>query len=383
MKYNYLVEGNNGEIHPASFFYFYPIEIDDYVSFYKNHNDKAYPVMAFIYLTHQCGDRCPGCFVNNIYERDATLNKSVLKDLLTDLAEGGALSVKFAGREPTSSKHLGYALKTSYQLGMKSLVITSAAKIDQHADEIAQYCTHLRISLNTISEERHALLHYPKDDSLKFNDRIKYTREILKKRRDLKLVSGATFLVRGTTIDETIEFAKMCKELGFDYIRYTVLDQDQGKYPERWLQIYYKLLTFENKKFDIYMDEAIDYPVSYRTDNIPTNLFDPALISRVTIHATGDVSSCQEGWRADWPKEKMAFYGNLHEESFSEIWNGHKRKDFLKFIRTYIRKENGNPPGCKNCKYNEFNYIHRWIIKKINSTQNTIFKKKYWNSFYS
>ena len=358
-KYNYLINENNQRV-PDTMFYFYPLDLSDYYNYYKNVTITSYPLMAFIYLTHRCHDRCVGCFVQNITDPAADLDWQVIKSLLYSLKQGGTKAVKFAGREPSVSPHLGRTLELSSELGLKSLLITSGANIDQHSESISKYCTHLRVSLNTISEEEHNVLHRPSKRALPFSVRLRVLENILKERNATGKVSGSTFLIRSQTIDYAVEYAQMCKQLGFNYVRFTTLDEAKGKSEHMLTKLYEKLHLEETSSFAIFLHDGLpeknylDYNFSFHP-----LLTDPAITTRVTIHANGDVNACQEGWRSNWG-DYTATFGNLNEQSFDAIWTGEKRISFVKHI-TETFASNCVPQGCSSCKYSDFNYLQKWI----------------------
>lgn len=369
-KYNYIVNSKNGEFFPASDFYLYPVTANDYAELYKNYTKESYPVMAFIYLTNRCADNCNGCFARLIEDGDAELSWPIIERLLQDLSTHGTKAIKLAGREPTSSPYLGKCLELSAKLGLRSVCISSGARIDKFKNELSNYCTHLRLSLNTINQELHENIHHPNADALKFNDRIKYASEIIEQRKTNGLITGATYLVREAKDTTAYEYAKMCKKMGFNYVRYTLLDNAKGNWNESWEKTYFKLLTLEDENFKINIHNSI---VGKDIDIQNLELIDPAIVSRVVIHANGKVNSCQEGWRGKWDEDNIATFGNINDNTFYDIWTGQKRFHFLNYIREgHIKgmKEcgsciSGNKVCKNNCKYSGFNLLQKWIIKQL------------------
>lgn len=378
-KYNYIVNMKNGEICEATDFYFYPLSANDYASYYKNYTAMNYPLMAFIYLTNRCSDNCIGCFARTIEDGNAELDWSLLKALLIDLAQHGTKAIKLAGREPTSSPNLSKCLKLSSELGMKSIVISSGAEIDNHIDALSKYCTHLRLSLNTVNQDLHEKLHRPTEKALKFNDRIKYIQDIVNQRIQKNLITGATYLVRTPDDKLVMEYVDMCKELGLDYVRFSILDSDMGHWGDNWSKIYNQLLTKETEEFKIITHNPI-----IKQEIIVNNieLIDPAISSRAVIHANGKVNSCHEGWRGKWEETDIATFGNLNDSYFYSIWNGEKRKHFLDYIKDTHKNGllqhnkciEGNLVCANNCKYSSFNILQKWIISQVEKEKDSVFE---------
>lgn len=368
--YNYIVNEKNGNKFPCSDFYLYPLTANDYADVYRDYNYGDYPAMAFIYLTNKCTDNCIGCFAKAIEDGDKYLEKDVILSLLEDLAKNGTKAIKLAGREPSASPYLSDCLNKCKELGMKSLVITSGANIDKHEEALSTAVTHLRISLNTISQELHNQIHRPTEEALLYNDRVEYIRKIIKKRRELNLVTGATYLVRTSDDTNAYEYVQICKDLGFNYVRFTVLDENKGNWSDEWSNLYNKLLRFETDDFKIITHKKIpELNISVKN----SQLIDPAIISRVVIHANGKVNACHEGWRGKWIEKDMATFGNVNEMSFYDIWNGEKRKKFVEhIIETHKKGEEefgccvkGEAVCARNCKYDGFNTVQKWIVSQL------------------
>lgn len=376
--YNYIVNEKNGKKFPCSDFYLYPLTANDYAEVYKDYTFEKYPAMAFIYLTNKCTDNCVGCFAKAIEDGDKYLQKDVILSILEDLAEHGTKAIKLAGREPTASPYLSDCLYKAKELGLKSLVITSGANIDKHEEALSTAVTHLRISLNTISQELHNKIHRPTAEALCYNDRVSYIERIIKRRKELGLVTGATYLVRTSDDTNAYEYVQICKKLGFDYVRFTVLDENKGNWSDQWGNLYNKLLRFESDDFKIITHKKIPMVDIHVNQD---ELIDPAIISRVVIHANGKVNSCHEGWRGKWEEKDIATYGNVNEASFHSIWTGERRRKFIDHIIEAHKKGEedygccvkGEPVCAKNCKYDGFNTVQKWIISQLEENADTSF----------
>lgn len=119
-NYSQLLDTRTQATLTANPFYFYPLEPEDYIAFFKSYDgDQHYPLMAFLYLTHRCWDNCQGCFVQRIESPSAILPWEKIEQLLYDLAAGGVKSIKLAGRESTVSPYLGQTLDLCAELGLK------------------------------------------------------------------------------------------------------------------------------------------------------------------------------------------------------------------------------------------------------------------------
>lgn len=360
-KYSHLAIRSGERIY-ADPFYFYPLEAEDYIDYLRSYDsDERYPLMAFYYLTHRCWDACQGCFVAKIKSPTAEQPWDVIERTLRDLAAGGTQAVKFAGRESTVSPHLGRALDLSAELGMKTVLITAGANLGAHAESIARSCTHLRVSLNAVRPEVHKALHRPSRRALPYTERVRWVEWILRQRDAPDFTHGATFLVRLETLEDVVPYARLCRDLGFHYVRYAVLDDAERAWPTRWQEIRSQLFDLQSPTFQIWMNTSVQvtHPVPWWT--LPPQLLDPAVITRVTIHANGEVNACQEGWRGEWGATGFATFGNVHDMDFRDIWRGAARSQFLEQTRASFSRQSVVSPGCVNCKYHDLIKLLRWV----------------------
>lgn len=360
--YKALETVKTGLISRVTPFYFYPLEPEDYIAYLETHStDTRYPLMAFYYLTHRCWDACPGCFAAHIESPSADQPWDMIERTLKDLAAGGTCAVKFAGRESTVSPHLGAALDLCAETGLKTVLITSGANLREHASSIARSCTHFRVSLNTTDPGAHQRLHRPSKRAQSYMERLRWIEWILCRRDTPGYTHGATFLVRPETIADAIPYAVLCRNLGFHYVRYTVLDQAGGKWPEQWEDVWHQLQALQGNSFQVWLNEPVILPGEVPWWHLPDSLLDPALITRVTIHANGKVNACPEGWRESWGIPSFASFGNLYEESFRSIWCGARRMAFLRHVREVMRVRRTEVCKSGGCKYSHLNRLLRWI----------------------
>jgi radical SAM protein with 4Fe4S-binding SPASM domain len=64
----------------------------------------------------------------------------------------------------------------------------------------------------------------------------------------------------------------------------------------------------------------------------------------VVIKANGDVVACCVDWN------KSTRFGNIHEQSFAEIWTGERLRDFR---RMHLERRSAEHPSCRNWTFHE------------------------------
>ena len=247
---------------------------------------------------------------------------------------------------------------------MKSVLITAGANIAEHAESIAEYCTHLRLSENTTDPDFHVRRHRPGPRALRYEQRVACLRSIISMRAHRQVVNGATILVRPETIDDAVPFAHLCRELGFHYVRCTLQDEIEGEWKKRRPSVRMALLALDSEVFQVWKNDLAVVPPGAQWRDLPEALLDPALATRVTIHADGNVAACQEGWRGAWHEKDLAIYGNLNHQSFGEIWAGDRRRRFLSVLHKAFAAGYDSIPGCERCKYRSLNEVLRWMYWK-------------------
>ena len=179
-----------------------------------------------------------------------------------------------------------------------------------------------------------------------------------KTNNQLSCTLGAQTLLLPDNAHEMSALAKICQEIGLDYLVVKPYSQHLFSNPRiyeninynRFLELEEELSHFNTDKFQLIFrkhtmhkyletDEA-RYPKCYAT---------PFLWGYVM--ADGAVYGCSA-----YLLDKRFEYGNLNEKSFQEIWEGEKRKQNFLFIQHEL-----NIKDCrKNCRMDE---VNRYLYK--------------------
>lgn len=353
------------EEHFATESFFYPLNVEDYAKSYSdyklNGNINKYPLMATVTLYNNCPDHCFGCF--NAHQNDnKIIEKDVLRRLLEDLASSGTKVIKIAGREPSAYPYLEDFFVWCKELGLKTVMITSGAFISKYKELLKTHCDFLRVSLNANEAQTHKNIHNPIEEADDYKTRVETLKAILPYRKANGLITGTSFLIRDeVTENEFYPFAKKCKEMGVDFVRFSRINYFNNKentLPENVL----KAFELNDLTFNVrYHEQFIE------TNEQKSSVACPALLSRVVILADGSVVSCHSS--GILVKNGInGVYGNINEQSFKDIWTGDTRREVISTVFENLQKNFDNDKkykcdfcNCDSCKYSGFNAINRWF----------------------
>jgi len=317
------------------------------------------PVTITIDLTNKCNNRCPHC-ISYLKDKDE-LDYDILKHLLYDCSIIGVRGIVITGGgEPLLYKKLIDALKYGYNLGLKFGLITSGQDIGRSDNEwlqILKYLTWIRFSLDAGSSERYKYTHGLGKD--KFDGVIKLINRVtnIKYINKLSTTIGIGYIVNiDTTLMEQEDIHKAIKltiNKGLDYFQLRPL-----------------LMREKNNDIRVvdYLQKTKDY---VEKSGIDIELYNTSLQRRVdreydychgghfitSICANGKIYYC-----CILKNMKHGEIGNLHKNSFSEIWKSNVVREIGKSI---------NVSKCPNrCKNNIINNIINKLLKSSENKHN-------------
>lgn len=323
------------------------------VSEWYNKRD-CYPIYVEIGLTNACNHRCVFCALDFLKHSGNFIDTEIMLKTLKELSEKGVKSIMFAGEgESILHPDINLFVRTAKKNGIDiSITTNGVAFTKEKLKEILPYLSWIRFSIDSGSPENYAEIHQTKLTD--FDKLIENIKECVKLKKELKLdvVIGTQFLMIPQNKNEIIKLAKILSEIGVDNLQIKPYSKHPGSLnnliidSEEYNRIEKQLEEFNSNNFKIIfrksaikrIQEGIDYPECY------------GLPFFALIDANGDVIPCNLFY-----KNPEFIYGNLNENSFSEIWKGEKRKEILRKI-----KEKGCDNCRKGCRLDVINrYLHR------------------------
>lgn len=324
---------------------------------------KVYPIYCEISPVGNCNHRCAFCSVDYLGYVRRKLDSAKLLTAISNMAQNGVKSIMYAGEgEPLLHPDIGDIIVGTKARGIDVAITTNATALTEKLVEQAlSSVTWLKASINAGTPEAYAEVHQTKAKDFfrvieNLSDAVKW-----RNRNGWKTTLGAQIVLIQQNIHTAAELASLCREIGLDYLVVKPYSQNPNSTGT---------LDKGFDKFD-YRDESVkDLAAQLAEFNTPTfqvvyrertmaNLAEPERGYQV-CHATpfqwcyiqsdATVSACS----AHLLKPDFEL-GNLNSQSFSEIWEGEKRRALIERMRTF------DISVCrKNCRMNEVNkYLDR------------------------
>jgi len=325
----------------------------------------CYPIHVEIGPTNRCNHRCVFCALDWLEHGGYDIDKSVMISALEDMANHDVRSVVFAGEgEPLLHKDISLFVHHAKKSGLDVAITTNGVPFTpSRINEILPYLSWIRFSVNAGNPEIYSKVHRTKKEDFDKVIRNVSCSSKLERKEKLQTTIGVQTLVLSNNISTLSDLAKICKNAGADnlqvkpYSHHPKSKNDFSVGFSELKELEEKLMEFEDENFKILyrketmkrIEEGITYPECY------------GLPFFALIDAKGNVIPCNLFYdNADF------IYGNLYKKSFSEIWEGEKRKKVIDKIR-----ERGIENCRKGCRLDVINrYIHR--LKNPNLHDNFI-----------
>ena len=320
---------------------------------------KIYPIYVEISPYGGCNHRCTFCALDYMGYANIGLEFNKLKDTITNMAENGVKSIMFAGEgEPLLFKDLDLIAEHCSSVGIDTSLTTNFVPLNKKAVErYIENCSWIKVSLNAGTAKNYAAIHQTKEiDFDRVIDNLEFAIEH-KRKNNLKCTIGVQMLLLPDNKNEAVILAKKCKEIGVDYLVIKPYSQHLSSNTDKYKDIdYSKMMDIENDVCSISDD---DFSVIFRANTMNKHIESKPAYKKCYstpffwgyIAADGKVFGCS----AYLGRDEFC-YGNIYDESFSDIWEGEKRKKSYKYIMNEL-----DINDCRvNCRMDEVNrYLDR------------------------
>ena len=331
---------------------------------------KIYPIYVEISPYGGCNHRCTFCALDYMGYENIGLEFKILKDTLTDMAENGVKSVMFAGEgEPLLFKDLDLIVEHCISVGIDTSLTTNFVPLNKkNIEKCIENCSWIKVSLNAGTKESYGAIHQTNEkDFERVISNLKYALEY-RKQNNLKCTVGVQMLLLPENKDEALILAQICKGLGVDYLVIKPYSQHLSSETTKYADIDYstmldiedELKHISDEKFNVVfrantMKKYVEKKQSY--DKCHSTPFFWGYIA-----ADGKVFGCSAYLGND-----EFCYGNIYENSFSQIWESQKRQKSYEYIQNSLDIKN-----CRvNCRMDEVNR-YLWRLKNPNAHDNFI-----------
>ena len=283
------------------------------------------PVTLEIDPTNACNHNCIWCIDSEHRASHASQLKK--EDALRVIAEAKELGVRSlvikGGGEPLTYPHIEALLEQAHSLGFEVGIITNGERIIDHVDVIKKTCSWLRISLDAASAETHSSVHRPRNPDA-FSKICKGISAVAD-----TVYTGVIYIVHPYTFHEMTVAARRAKEVGCRYIGFKRVIADTEIFDAEMLMNIESNYLFARRQY-----ESEDFSVmGFRIYNFHDGRNRKPYPICLGHHLIGILCANGEMYACCSMRGVAEYsYGNIREQSLSEIWHSEKRKAVLEKI---------------------------------------------------
>ena len=326
----------------------------------------VFPVYAEIGPTSLCNHRCLMCGYEHLGHRNQSLEHERMMDLVDELHRSGIRSIVFAGDgEPLLNKATIPSIQRAAHSDIDCALSTNGFLLkERDAEILSGSLKWIRFSINGGNKTAYSLVHRTSEEA--FNVVINNVRMMtqVKRQRGHGITIGVQCVMLPENMDSVSELAVTVKESGADYFvvkpfypveKISYRSGDIHNDAIESLRHELKSMTDDNFNADIRLREL--------ESNSGRRVYDKCygINFIVIVTSNGDVYSCLPQIGDDRFK-----FGNIYENSFSEIWSGERKKAVMDFIDSF--NKDTCQPNCRNHRINEF----LWDLKHPHLHKNFI-----------
>jgi cyclic pyranopterin phosphate synthase len=329
---------------------------------------NIYPIYIEIGLYGGCNHRCIFCAFDFLKYKPEVLDETHLKKLILEASEKGVKSILYSGEgEPLLHKSVIEIVNFTKKAGIDVALVTNGTLFDKDkATRLLGSLSWLKVGLDAGTEKSYAAIHRTTKED--FNIVIKNLREAvgIRNKNKYSCTIGVQFLLIPQNYKEVIVLAQILSGIGVDYL--IIKPYSQHPSSNNVIDHCFKY------KDTFYLDEKIkryaknNFQIIFRRNAMEKRQekrpygYCLGLPFATHITAKGDVYPCNL-----FLGKKEFLFGNIHKESFKNIWEGRRRKKIMQLI--YNKWEVTN---CrKSCRLDEINR-YLWQLKNPNSHVNFI-----------
>jgi GTP 3',8-cyclase len=328
---------------------------------------RIYPLYVEISPIGACNHRCTFCAVDYIGYQPNRLSLEVLERTLVQMGQQGVKSVMFAGEgEPMLHKEIDSMVIAASDAGIDTAMTTNASIVsDAFVERALPRMSWIKASVNAGTPESYARIHRTKDQE--FERVLANLKRMVEARNagGYACVLGAQILLLPENAADVETLARICRdEIGLDYLVVKPYSQHAYSVTQRYQHIDYQGYAGLKARLEVLNTDR--FSVVYRENTMQKH--DQSDQSRYKrchatpafwayIMASGDVYGCSA-----YLLDPRFNYGNINEQSFTEIWEGEARcKNYH-----YVRQELDIRDCRLNCRMDEVNrYLDKLVRQDV------------------
>jgi radical SAM protein with 4Fe4S-binding SPASM domain len=318
---------------------------------------SVYPLYVEIAPAGACNHRCTFCAVDYIGYKTRTLEKDLLLRRVSEMAERGVKSIMYAGEgEPLLHKHIGEIVVQTQKTGIDVALTTNAVTLkDALVYEMLGSVTWIKASVNAGTRETYAKVHQTKADDFDrvFKNLAKAVQ--VKQENRYACTIGIQMVLLPENQHEALDLARRAKDIGADYVVIKPYSQhlmSVETMAKGYKDFNYSVLFPMEAELSALSDDRFKVIFRRRTMEKLIEADRRYSVCQATpffwayVMANGEVYGCSA-----YLEDRRFCYGNLNEQSFTDIWEGETRRKSFRHVRHEL-----NISECRvNCRMDEVN----------------------------
>jgi MoaA/NifB/PqqE/SkfB family radical SAM enzyme len=277
-------------------------------------------------LTNKCNNDCTICYYHihnhlNEFNKNDELTYEEASKIIKEASNYGIKSIeKTGGGEPLLVRYFDKISQLSRNLGLERALVTNGVLLSKHVNEVKDY-SWVRVSMDAITEEAYNNVKRTKGGLR----HVKKGLEKLCEVKDKNCIVGVSMVVCKENYSNIYYLTKYAKEIGADNIRISMAYTPEK---ERIFDgIYDKIVNQVDLAKELEDDKFKVFSFSNRINEISGKKkggFCSYHHLTTAVGANGVLYPC-----CYFKYISKYNLGNLKDNTFKEVWEGYKRKEFI------------------------------------------------------
>ena len=301
--------------------------------------ERIFPIHAEISPTSGCNQRCNLCYVDYLGHKAGFLEEPIMNSLADEFGKLGVKSVLLAGEgEPTANKGIVSMIQRAHRNGVDMAINSNAVLLNREMSEaIMPHLVWARFTFQAADPLIYQEIH--KGHRTDFERATRNVQDAVKVKRDRKLpvTLGTQQILINENYRNVYETAKLSKELGVDY--YVV--KRFSKHPNNTYDVpeeLYQQAEDELRRAETLSDDKFKVIVRWNNFTQDCNRIYKKCIGTpfiTQILADGKIYPCSQFF-----KDSAYCYGDLHHQTFEEIFTSGRVEEVTKKIEMEVNVNN-------------------------------------------
>jgi radical SAM protein with 4Fe4S-binding SPASM domain len=299
-----------------------------------------------------------------MHDRKKMLDTEIFLERVAEMAKLGVKSIMYAGEgEPFVHRDMARIIRGTKERGIDVGITTNAVLLKPTiVEEILDSVEWIKVSFNAGTKETYAKVHRGRTQDYDIVLANMAHAVKVRQERGSKCTLGFQTVLLPENQDEVLGLAKLCREMGLDYLVVKPYSQHPQSHTRVYENISYRYHAQLAK--DLQELNTDNFHIVFRSQTMQKwdsgqRGYDRcrALPFWSYIDALGNVWGCSV-----YLNDQRFDYGNIHTQSFADIWEGEKRQESLKFVAEKL-----DVSQCRlNCRMDKINSYLADLDRPVN-----------------